>query len=126
MAPALLLMDVGAPDVIYHSAEMPDAAGTYESVSHDVGVVGRGPRVVDAADSPDSDPDPDPDRDGRPVIYAWIRLRDDPGEVALRRALMAQALPHWTVAAAMRPHPRVGLSMAHASISAAILSIFVA
>ena len=120
IAPSLLLMDAGAPDLIHHATEMPEVPGPYDSAPHDVGVVGRDLRIVDAAYSPD------PDRVGPPVIYAWFRFRDDPGELALRQALLAQAMSHWTVAAAMRPHLGIGQSMAHASVSTGIMSMSVA
>jgi hypothetical protein len=115
-----MLMDSGADDVIRGAVEMPDVPGPYESVPFDMSVIGRDLRIVDGAYSPD------PDLVGPAVIYAWVRFRDNPADLALRRALVTQAMPHWTVAAAMRPHPGVGQADAHLSLSTGIMSLAVA
>ena len=120
IAPSLMLMDSGAEDVIRDVVEMPDVPGPYESEPYDMGVVGRDLRIVDGAYSSD------PDRIGPPVIYAWFRFRDNPAEPSMRSALLAQATGHWTVAAAMRPHPGVGQAMAHVTLSTGPMSISIA
>jgi len=120
IAPSLMLMDSGAEDAIRAVVEMPDVPGPYESEPFDMGVVGRDMRIVDGAYSPD------PDLIGPPVVYAWVRFRDNPIEPYLRSALVAQATTHWTVAAAMRPHPGVGQAMAHVTLSTGIMSISIA
>jgi acyl-CoA thioesterase len=83
-------------------------------------VVGRDLRIVDAAYSPD------PDLVGPPVIHAWMRFRDSPGELCLRNALVAQATTHWTIAAAMRPHTGLGESQAHVTLSTGPMAIALA
>jgi acyl-CoA thioesterase-2 len=120
VSPALILMDAGAPDVIRDAVAMPDVPGPYESEHYDMRVTGRDLRIVEGAYSPD------PDRVGPPVLYAWVRFRDNPDEVYLRNALVAQATTHWTIAAAMRPHPGFGEAQAHVTLSTGIMSVAVA
>ena len=120
-SPALLLMDSGAGDTISGTAPMPDVPGPYEAVPYDgFGVSGRDVRIVDAGY------DRDPDRVGPPDIYAWIRFRDNPAEVYLRQALVAQAATHWTIGAALRPHPGISELAAHVTLSTGIMSIAIA
>lgn len=111
ISPTLLLMDTGAPDTIRAVDPMPDVGAPGDAPPYDAGVTGRDVRVVDGAYSPD------PDRIGPPVINAWVRLRDNPSERCVRQALVTQATTHWTVAAAMRPHPGFGEAQAHVSLS---------
>ena len=111
IAPALVLLDAGSGDTIRGSEQMPDVAGPGDAAPYDMGVVGRDLRIVDGAYSPD------PDRTGPPVIHAWVRFRDDPADPGLRSALIAQATTHWTIAAAMLPHPGYGEARAHVSLS---------
>ncbi len=120
VGPGLVLMDSGVSDTIRGTVEMPDVPGPYESDPYDMRVTGRDLRIVEGAYSPD------PDRVGRPVIYAWMRFRDDPLEPYLRSALLAQASTHWTIAAAMRPHEGFGEALAHVSLSTGIMSIAIA
>jgi uncharacterized protein (DUF427 family)/acyl-CoA thioesterase len=120
VSPGLLLMDSGAEDVIRAVTAMPDVPGPYESEPFDMRVTGRDLRIVDSAYSSD------PDRVGPPVIYSWLRFRDNPVEPYLRQALVAQATTHWTIAAAMRPHPGVGEALAHATLSTGIMSVAIA
>ena len=119
-APALLLLDAGAPDQFRLQPEMPDVPGPEDCPAHDFGVTGRDVRVVGGAYSPD------PDRTGPPELFAWFRFRDDPDEQYLRDALVAQPMGHWTIAAAMLPHPGFGEAAAHVSLSTAIMAISVA
>jgi uncharacterized protein (DUF427 family)/acyl-CoA thioesterase len=120
VAPALVMLDTGAPDTIHHATEMPDVPGPYDSPPVDMRVSGRAIRVVAGAYSPD------PDEVGPPVIYAWLRFRDNPAELHLRRALVAQASTHWTVAAAMRPHRGFGQAQAHVTLSTGIMAATIA
>jgi acyl-CoA thioesterase II len=113
----LLLLDVGSPDLFRLRAEMPKVAGPDESEPLDMGVTGRDLRVVDNAWSHD------PDQVGPPEISIWVRFRDDPGEVCLHQALMAQSTTHWLGAAAMRPIPGVGLAQAHVTLSGGPMSV---
>ncbi|HEX5267518.1 MAG TPA: DUF427 domain-containing protein [Acidimicrobiales bacterium] len=119
-APGLFLADSGARDVIRGQQEMPKVPGPEDAEPYDMRVTGRDLRIVDGAYSPD------PDKVGPPEIYAWMRFRDDPGEQHLRDALLAQATGHWTIGAAMLPHPGFGEADAHVTLSTGIMSISIA
>lgn len=117
---ALLLLGADAPDTIRSTAPMPDVPGPEEAAFLDMAVAGRELRIVDGAY------DPDPDRIGPPEIYAWCRFRDDPGPQHLHAALLAQSTTHWTIAAAMRPHPGFGEARAHVDLSTGVMSCAIA
>ncbi|HXW38160.1 MAG TPA: DUF427 domain-containing protein [Acidimicrobiales bacterium] len=114
---SLVLMDRGAPDVLRHTVAKPEVPGPESAVPYDMRVSGRDLRIVDAAY------DPDPEGVGPPVIHAWIRFRDNPSEQNVRKALVAQATTHWTIAAAMRPHVGFGEDQAHTSLSTAPVAL---
>ena len=107
-------------DVIQGAAAMPSVPGPYEAEPLDMRVSGRDLRIVDGAYSPD------PDRVGPPEIYAWVRFRDAPSEPYLHSALLAQSTTHWTIAAAMLPHPGFGEADAHVTLSTGIMSVAIA
>lgn len=111
VSPSLILMDTGAPDTIRDTERMPDVPPPERCEPYDMRMTGRDVRVVDGAY------DPDPDQVGPPVVHAWVRMRDNPPELSARQALLAYASTHWTIAAAMRPHPGVGEALAHVSLS---------
>jgi uncharacterized protein (DUF427 family)/acyl-CoA thioesterase len=117
---ALLLLGADAPDTIRGTAEMPDVPGPDQAQFLDMGVAGRELRIVDGAY------DPDPDRTGPAEIVAWCRFRDDPGPRYLHAALLAQSTTHWTIAAAMRPHPGFGEARAHVDLSTGVMSCAIA
>ncbi len=117
VSPVLVLMGVDTEDVIRDAVTMPEVAGPMDSEPYEMRVIGRAVRVVDGAYSPD------PDRIGPPELYTWLRFRDDPAELYLRRALLAQATTHWTIAAAMRPHPGIGEADAHVDLSTGPMSV---
>jgi acyl-CoA thioesterase II len=116
----LVLLDAGAPEVIRGAASMPEVPGPTQAEPLDMGVAGRELRIVDGAYSPD------PDRLGPPEIYAWCRFRDAPADQHLHAALLAQSTTHWTIAAAMRPHPGFGEAQAHVTLSTGIMSVAIA
>lgn len=117
IAPALVLLDSGASDTIRATSEMPDVAGPEQSEPQEMSVTGRDVRVVDGAYSSD------PDKVGPPAIHTWVRFRDDPEELCVRQALVAQASTHWTIGAAMLPHPGVGEAQAHVTLSTGPVAI---
>lgn len=120
VSPALVLLGAESDDFISDTVAMPDVAGPAESDALEMRVIGRAVRVVDGAYSPD------PDRVGPPELYVWLRFRDDPPELHLRRGLLAQATTHWSIAAAMRPHPGLGEADAHVSVSTGPMSLSIA
>ncbi len=117
-ASGIMLLDVTAPDVIRHGASAPVTPGPYGSVPYDMSVTGRDVRFVDGAYT--SDPDAPT---GPPVIDAWVRFREVPGDPHLHAALLAQFTGHVSIAAALRPHPGIGQSQAHRTLSTAINAI---
>ena len=108
---ALVLMDSSSKDRIRESMPMPNVAGPDASVPIDMKVTGREIRIVDGAYTNALD------HIGPPELYAWIRFRDAPAEPYLHTALMTQATTHWTIAAALRPHPGLSQALAHVSLS---------
>ncbi|MHB1583263.1 MAG: DUF427 domain-containing protein [Acidimicrobiales bacterium] len=120
MAPTLVMLGTDTPDVIRDSVAMPEVDGPEAAEPYEMRVIGREVRVVEGAYSPD------PDRVGPPELYAWLRFREDQDEECLRRALLAQATTHWTIAAAMRPHPGMGEADAHVTLSTGIMSVHIA
>lgn len=117
VAPSLVLLDTGAPDSMRLTVGMPQVPGPAEAEPYDMSVTGRDLRVVDGAYGPD------PDRIGPPAIHAWMRFREDPAELCLRQALLAQASTHWTIAAGMLPHAGFGEALAHVSLSTGPVAI---
>jgi uncharacterized protein (DUF427 family)/acyl-CoA thioesterase len=117
VAESLVLTDAGAPDLFRHTTSMPDVAGPESAEPYDMRVTGRDLRIVDGAYSPD------PERVGQPVLHAWMRYRDDPGDPLIRSALLAQPTTHWTIAAAMAPHRGFGESQAHVTLSTAPIAM---
>ena len=107
----LVLMDSSATDRIRNSLPMPNVPGPEESMPLDMKVTGREIRIVEGAYTNDLD------HIGPPELYAWIRFRDAPAEPWLHTALMTQATTHWTIAAALRPHPGLSQALAHVSLS---------
>jgi acyl-CoA thioesterase-2 len=120
VSPVLVLMGTDTEGVMRDTVAMPAVAGPEESEPYDMRVIGRAVRVVDGAYSSD------PDRTGPPELYAWLRFRDDPPELYLRNALVAQAITHWTIAAAMRPHTGIGEADAHVTLSTGPMSVAIA
>ncbi|HLN15635.1 MAG TPA: DUF427 domain-containing protein [Acidimicrobiales bacterium] len=120
VSPGTILMGAPVPDELRDAVAMPDVPGPYDALPRDMGVIGRDLRIVDGAYSPD------PDLVGPPELYCWMRFRDDPGASHLRRALVAQATTHWTIGAAMRPHPGVGEAQAHVTMSTGIMAVSIA
>jgi acyl-CoA thioesterase II len=120
VSPVLVLMGTDTEEVMRDTVAMPEVAGPEESEPYDMRMIGRAVRVVDGAYSPD------PDRTGRPELCAWLRFRDDPPELYLRNALVAQATTHWTIAAAMRPHAGIGEADAHVTLSTGPMSVAIA
>ncbi|MBV1918709.1 MAG: thioesterase family protein [Sphingomonadaceae bacterium] len=116
IATGAVLMDSGADDLISHHVDFPQVVGPAEAQPYDFGLIGRELRIVNG------DYSPDPDRISQPEIHAWMRHREQPEELYLRQAVLAQPTTHWTIAASMLPHKGYGEVMAHRSISTGVLS----
>ena len=113
----LYLLDEGSPHVIDGSVAMPDVGAPEDAEPYDMRVTGRELRIFNG------DYRPDPDHLGPPELHAWIRFRDAPSEPYLHAALMAQPTTHWTIAAAMLPHPGFGEVQAHRTLSTGIMAV---
>lgn len=113
---SLVLLSAVEPDLIRHAADAPDV-GTPEDAQPSGAEGGFWEiRVVGGVDISD------PDAVGPPELAAWVRF---PGAVAhgvLGQALLAYATDGFLIGTAMRPHPGIGQSMAHVSISTSVLS----
>jgi len=120
VASALVLMDKGAPDKIRGQVEIPNVPGPDASPFHDYGMTGRDVRFVNG------DYGRPPDYIGPPEIHAWVRHRTAPAETCLTQGLLVQFTGHMTIAAALLPHPGLGESLAHVTLSTGVLAITVA
>jgi len=121
VATGSLLLGTVAPDVVRHAVAPPEVSGPYDSEPCDMALTGRDIRVVDGAYSNDPDAPIGP-----PVIDAWVRFAEVPGDPALHAGLLAQFTGHMSIAAAMRPHPGVGQDQAHRTLSTGINAITLA
>lgn len=112
----LVLLDAADPDFVHHQAERPAVADPDEAAARDVG--GHEMVFVDDVDLFD------PGLVGPATMRAWTRFpgapTDDPN---VARALLAFTTDHWLIGAAMRPHPGLGLSVAHRTVSTGVLSL---
>jgi acyl-CoA thioesterase len=120
VASALVLTDKGAPDVIRSQVVMSPVPGPEASPFHDYGMTGRDVRFVNG------DYGRPPDYIGPPEICGWVRHRDVPPEPYLQQALLVQFTGHMTIAAALLPHPGMGETLAHVTLSTGVLAITVA
>ncbi|HZM57707.1 MAG TPA: acyl-CoA thioesterase domain-containing protein [Acidimicrobiales bacterium] len=119
-ASVTVLLDVEQEDVIRHAAPPPDVGTPDDAVRIDMPMIGRELRLVGVADPND------PDEVGPPVLDAWLRYRPVPERPDLAKALIAHFTGHLSISTTMRAHRGIGTSMAHDSISTAVMTITVA
>jgi acyl-CoA thioesterase len=117
-AAGTVLLDVTSPEILRHATAPPDVPGPYDCPPYDMGVTGRDLRVVDGAYTDDADAPAGP-----PTLDCWVRFRDLPDDPALHAGLLAQFTGHMPIAAALRPHPGIGQSQAHRTVSMGINAI---
>lgn len=113
-----LLLDVTTRDLVRHCVAPPQVPGPYECEPYDMSVTGRDVRVVDSAYTDDPDVPTGP-----PLLDAWVRFDEVPDDPHLHAGLLAQFTGHMSIAAALRPHPGIGQSQAHRTISTAVNAI---
>lgn len=106
---ATVLLTADEPDLIRHSAPMPDRPSADETspmgANPDVRVVGD----VDILDA---------DATGDPMVDVWFRRSggvEGPGAHTIEQGLLAHSSASFLIGAAMRPHAGVGQSAAHAA-----------
>ena len=114
---SLVLLSAVEPDLIRHATDAPEVGSPEDAEP----ISGRGVgfweiRVVDGVDISD------PDAVGPPELAAWVRFPGAEAHGVLGQALLAYATDGFLIGTAMRPHPGIGQSMAHVSISTSVLS----
>jgi acyl-CoA thioesterase II len=113
---SLLLLHAPEPDVIRHATPMPDVPGPeetawkeFEFAGYQIGIVGG----VDVGD---------PDTVGPAELPVWVRFAGAPDDLTISQSLLAYASDGFLVGTAMRPHPGVGQSQAHRTLSTGVNS----
>jgi len=110
-----LLTDV-EPDLIRHATEAPEV-GSPEDATASGGEGGFWEiRVVDGVDIAD------PDAVGPAELLVWVRFPEAVATGVTGQALLAYATDGFLIGTAMRPHPGIGQSMSHTTISTSVLS----
>jgi len=113
---SVLLGDT-APDVIRHTAAMPEVGGPADALAVTMPMAGRELRLVGVVDPND------PDEVGPPVLDAWVHYDAVPDRPELARALLAHFTGHLSISATMRGHRGIGTVQAHRTVSTAVMSI---
>ncbi len=115
-ARSVVLLTAVEPDVIRHAdtpprASKPDDVGGHvrQSGAFEVGVVGD----VDINE---------PDQVGPSELDVWVRFAGAPEEPGVNQALLAFANEGFLIGTAMLPHPGIGQSQAHKTLSTGVLS----
>jgi acyl-CoA thioesterase II len=117
-ATSTVLLDHPQPDLIRHDQpDGPPAAGPDAAYPVDMPMRGRQLRIDGVRDLGS------PDEAGPPIIDAWLRYDAVPERDDLRRALLAYFTGHLSISTSMRPHPGIGTSQAHHTISTAVMGI---
>ena len=113
---SLVLLSADEPDLIRFGAESPAVGGPNEAVPSP----GEGGfwevRVVGGVSLTD------PDEIGSPELCVWSRFPGAKATGVLGQALLAYATDGFLIGTAMRPHPGIGQSMAHVSVSTSVLT----
>ncbi len=113
---SLALLSAEEPDLIRYSATAPEVGAPEDAQP----IQGSGEfwelRVVGGVDISD------PAAVGPPELYVWVRFPGSEASGTAGQALLAYATDGFLIGTAMRPHPGIGQSMAHVSISTSVLS----
>ena len=113
---SLVLLHSPDPDLIRHQAEAPDVVSADESAPSPHAGGFWEVRTVGGVDITD------PEAVGPPVLDVWTRFVGGPEDPTVNQALLAFATDGFLIGTAMRPHPGVGQSMAHRSISTSVIT----
>ena len=114
-----LLLDGEQEDVIRHSAAAPEGGAPADAVPFEMPMTGRRLRLVGVGDPND------PAEVGPPVLDAWLHYDPVPARPDLAKALVGHFTGHLSISTTMRAHRGIGTSMAHRSVSTAVMSIMV-
>jgi acyl-CoA thioesterase-2 len=113
---SLVLLSAVEPDLIRHGVDAP-AVGAPEEAPRSGGEGGFWEiRVVDGVDIAD------PEAVGPAELFVWSRFTGAEATGVTGQALLAYATDGFLIGTAMRPHPGIGQSMSHVSISTSVLS----
>jgi acyl-CoA thioesterase len=119
---AQVLLHAPDPDLIRHADPAPDVDKADAVEARPAGD-GDGDgeswwdiRVVDGVDIAD------PDAVGPAELRVWSRVPGAPDDQVTSQALLAYASDGFLIGTAMRPHPGVGQSLAHQSISTTVVT----
>lgn len=113
---SLVLLSAAEPDLIRHGASPPAVGGPADAVASPGGGDFWELRVVGGVDIAD------PDAVGPPELYLWSRFPGADASGVRGQALMSYATDGFLIGTAMRPHPGIGQSMAHMSVSTSVLT----
>jgi acyl-CoA thioesterase len=113
---AQVLLSAEEPDLIRHADAHPHLSKPEEATPWptDLGVWEL--RTVDGVDISD------PDAVGPADLDVWSRFAGAPSDPLTGQALLAFATDMFLIGTAMRPHPGVGQSQAHVTLSTGVLS----
>jgi acyl-CoA thioesterase len=111
---ALVLLSAPEPDLIRHGVDAPEV-GPPEQAPRSGGEDFWEIRIVDGVDISD------PESVGPAELLVWSRFPGEPTTGVTGQALLAYATDGFLIGTAMRPHPGIGQSMSHVSISSSVL-----
>lgn len=109
---AQVLLSADEPDCIRHTADAPG----HQPPSGGDGEPEWQVRIVDDVDISD------PALTGPPELDVWTRFVGAPDDPSTNQALLAFATDGFLIGTAMRPHPGVGQSQAHRTLSTGVIS----
>ncbi len=113
---SLVLLQSPEDDLIRHQPERPDVGDPLDAVRSDESSEIWELRVVGGVDLSD------PDAVGPAVLDVWARFPGAPADPLVNQSLLAFATDGFLIGTAMRPHPGIGQSMAHRTISTSVIT----
>ena len=113
---SLVLLHAPDPDLIRHQPDVPAVGRPEDAVTSEHSTGFWEVRTVGGVDIAD------PDATGPAVLDVWTRFPGAPPDPARNQALLAFATDGFLIGTAMRPHPGVGQSLAHRTISTSVIT----
>ena len=118
-ARALVLLDAPDPDLIRHAAPAPRVDPPEQSADAGPSPLvfpGAELRIVGGVDTYRADAPVGPAE-----LFAWVRYRAAPDDVAANQAILAWGTDGFLIGTAMRPHAGIGQADAHRSLSTGVV-----
>ncbi|MDQ2648812.1 MAG: thioesterase family protein [Actinomycetota bacterium] len=112
---SIVLLHAPDDDLIRHQLDAPEVEGP-DGLTGSTHAEWWDIRVTEGADISD------PEAIGPPELRVWSRVPGAPDDLATSQALLAYASDGFLIGTAMRPHPGIGQSMAHVSVSTTVLA----